>query len=242
MKLHHNIANLLGYELSSIKKHHPTLESHLQILFGLLKIDAVFDVGANKGQYGRMLRKTGYTGTIFSFEPVQSCFQELAAASAADADWHVFNYALGAAETASMDINVMDASEFSSLLQPNAYAKDLYAQKIPVKTTETISVKRLDDIFSTLIGDNKYKGLFLKMDTQGYDLKVLTGATQALNSVVALQSEISVTSLYEGMPDYIESLNTFRQAGFELTGLYPVSRDPSSLRLIELDCVMRRLG
>ena len=62
-----------------------------------------------------------------------------------------------------------------------------------------------------------------------------------LNKVVALQSEISVMPLYEGMPDYIESLNVFRQAGFELTGLYPVSRDPGSLQLIELDCVMRRV-
>lgn len=241
MKLHHSIAQSFGYELSSIKKHHPTLESHLQILFNLLKVDAVLDVGANKGQYGSTLRKMGYKGAIYSFEPVQSCFQELTAASAADADWQVFNYALGA-ETATMDINVMDASEFSSLLQPNAYAKDLYAQKIPIKNTEAIAVKRLDDIFSTLIDDNKYSGLFLKMDTQGYDLKVLAGATQTLNSVVALQSEISVAPLYEGMPDYIESLSTFREAGFELTGLYPVSRDPDSLQLIELDCVMRRLG
>jgi FkbM family methyltransferase len=183
----------------------------------------------------------GYRGAIYSFEPVQSSFQELTVASATDTDWQVFNYAIGA-ETASMDLNVMDASEFSSLLQPNAYAKDLYAEKIPIKNTETTAVKRLDDIFAALIGDNKYTGLFLKMDTQGYDLKVLAGATQVLNSVVALQSEISVAPLYEGMPDYIESLSTFRKAGFELTGLYPVSRDPDSLLLIELDCVMRRLG
>lgn len=241
MKLHHSVAQFFGYELSSIRKHHPTLESHLQILFNLLKIDAVLDVGGNKGQYGNMLRKMGYRGAIYSFEPVQSCFQELMAVSAADAAWQVFNYALGA-ETATMDINVMVASEFSSLLQPNAYAKDLYAQKIPIKNTETIVVKRLDDIFASLIGDNKYNGLFLKMDTQGYDLKVLAGAAQTLNSVVALQSEISVAPLYEGMPDYIESLSAFRKAGFELTGLYPVSRDSNSLQLIELDCVMRRPG
>jgi FkbM family methyltransferase len=241
MKLHHSIAQFFGYELSSIKKHHPTLESHLQMLFNLLKIDAVFDVGANKGQYGSMLRNMGYKGAIYSFEPVPNSFQDLAAVSAADANWQVFNYALGA-EAAVRDINIMDASEFSSLLQPTAYAKDLYVQKIPVKTTETITVKRLDDIFAALIGAHNTSRLFLKMDTQGYDLKVLAGATQTLNRVVALQSEISVTPLYEGMPDYIESLNTFRKAGFELTGLYPVSRDPDSLQLIELDCVMRRPG
>lgn len=241
MNLHHSIAQSFGYELRNIKKHHPTLESHLKILFELLKVEVVLDVGANKGQYGIMLRKIGYSGAIYSFEPVQSSFQKLTMASSADTDWQVFNYALGV-ENAIMDLNVMDASEFSSLLQPNTYGKKLYADKIPIKNTESILVKRLDDIYPALIGNKKRTRLFLKMDTQGYDLKVLAGATKTLNSVVALQSEISVSPLYEGMPDYIESLNAFREAGFELTGLYPVSRNPESLLLIELDCVMRRLG
>ena len=238
MKLHHKIAHFFGYELTNIKKHHPTLESNLQALITLLKIDAVFDVGANKGQYGKMLRQLGYQGLIYSFEPVKSCFQELEMASKADNNWYVFNYALGA-ETADMEINVAAASEFSSLLSPTLDAKDLYAEKIPIKHTETIAVKRLDDVFSTLV-DNTGKKCFLKMDTQGYDLKVLSGASQTLKSFLALQSEISVTPLYDGMPNYIESLKTFRDLNFELTGLYPVSRNPSSLQLIELDCVMRR--
>ena len=102
-------------------------------------------------------------------------------------------------------------------------------------------VKRLDDVFPEIISGKNYTRVFLKMDTQGYDLKVLAGAAKVLEKVVALQSEISVMPLYEGMPDYIESLGTFKKVGFELTGLYPVSRDPESLTIIELDCVMRRL-
>lgn len=200
----------------------------------------VLDVGANKGQYGIMLRHIGYQGKIFSFEPVQSSFRELTRASAADVDWQAFNYALGQ-ETASMDINVTAASEFSSLLQPNKYGKNVYVDKIPVKSKETIQVKRLDDVYPELAGTQKQTRIFLKMDTQGYDLKVLAGATKVLENVIALQSEISVMPLYEGMPDYLESLSAFKKAGFELTGLYPVSRDPESLTIIELDCVMRRL-
>ena len=59
MNLHHRIAQTFGYELRSIRKHHPTLEAHLKILFKLLKIDAVIDIGANKGQYSMILRKIG---------------------------------------------------------------------------------------------------------------------------------------------------------------------------------------
>jgi FkbM family methyltransferase len=191
LNLHHSIAKSFGYELRSIRKHHPTLEAHLKILFKCLKVDAVLDIGANMGQYGIMLRKMGYRGAIYSFEPGQSSFQELSKASASDVDWQILNYALGS-ETAGMDFNITAASEFSSLLQPNAYGKNVYADKIPVKSTETISVKRLDDVLPELISNKKYTRLFLKMDTQGYDLKVLAGATKVLDSVVALQSEISV--------------------------------------------------
>jgi len=39
------------------------------------------------------------------------------------------------------------------------------------------------------------------------------------------------------MPDYKKTIGLLNECGFELTGLYPVSRD-ECLRVIELDCVM----
>ena len=34
-------------------------------------------MGANRGQYGTLLRRVGYTGTIISFEPAQRAFEVL---------------------------------------------------------------------------------------------------------------------------------------------------------------------
>jgi len=48
MKIHHSIAQLFGYELLSLRKHHPTLEYHLKTLLENMAIDVVIDVGANK--------------------------------------------------------------------------------------------------------------------------------------------------------------------------------------------------
>jgi hypothetical protein len=69
---------------------------------------------------------------------------------------------------------------------------------------------------------------------------VLEGAAECLPRIIALQSEISVIPIYDGMPDYITCLQTFREMGFELTGLYPVTRDRDTLVVVEFDCVMQR--
>jgi hypothetical protein len=42
------------------------------------------------------------------------------------------------------------------------------------------------------------------------------------------------------MPDYLTALAQFGKHGFEITGLYPISRDKQTLAVIEYDCVLRR--
>jgi len=78
---------------------------------------------------------------------------------------------------------------------------------------------------------------YLKIDTQGFDIEVLRGAGASLPAVKALQTEASIIGLYKGMPPYMDTLRYLDERGFDITGLYPVSRD-STLRLVEFDCVM----
>jgi hypothetical protein len=44
------------------------------------------------------------------------------------------------------------------------------------------------------------------------------------------------------MPSLTTMLEWLGGFGFELTGVFPVSRDRDHLRLVELDCVLRRAG
>ena len=78
---------------------------------------------------------------------------------------------------------------------------------------------------------------YLKLDTQGFDIEVLQGGRDSLGAVRALQTEASVIGIYKGMPGYVDTIRYLDERGFDITGLYPVSRD-SSLRLVEFDCVM----
>ncbi len=68
-------------------------------------------------------------------------------------------------------------------------------------------------------------------------MEVLQGSRDSLADVRALQTEASVIGIYKGMPGYMDAIRYLDERGFDVTGFYPVSRDPS-LRLIEFDCVM----
>lgn len=240
MRLDHKIADFLGYDLVKTKKN-ILLHRHLRNLFALLEINCVLDVGANYGQYGTMLRDAGYRGRIVSFEPVSASYQRLQQAAAKDGNWDTYNFALGSSER-EQEIHVTAASDFASFLPPSEFSKNTFGEVVAIAKTERVQIKRLDDVFATVTKKQKPAKIHLKMDTQGYDLDVFKGAENSLQNITSIQSELSVLPVYEGMPDYIESLTTYRNAGFEITGMFPVSHDCVTLMVIEFDCVLRRKG
>ncbi len=238
MRLDHKIADFLGYDLVKSKKN-ILLHRHLRNLFALLDIDCVLDVGANYGQYGTMLRDAGYRGRIISFEPVSASYQRLQQTAAKDGNWDTYNFALGSTEQ-QQEIHVTAASDFASFLQPSEFSKNTFGDVVAIAKNERVHIKRLDDVFATIIKKQNQARIHLKMDTQGYDLDVFKGAGNSLQNITSIQSELSVLPVYEGMPDYLESLTTYRNAGFEITGMFPVSHDSATLMVIEFDCVLRR--
>ena len=206
-----------------------------------LDINCVLDVGGNAGQYGLALRSIGYTGHIVSFEPVSAAFHALRAVASHDPKWTAHQWALGA-ETTRATIHVTRATDFSSLLAPTAYSVERFRASAPVEREETVAVRRLDEVLPSVIGHIERPRLFLKIDTQGYDLQVFAGAGGAIDRMLGLQSEVAVVPLYEGAPGMLEALRTYESRGFVLSGLFPVTRDPDTLRILEYDCLMVRCG
>lgn len=241
MKLHKESARLFGFELLHIRKDQPTLDSHLKQLFRLMGIDCVLDVGANQGQYGMMLRKAGYKGRIVSFEPVKATYDILKKRAAGDAEWRLFNCALGA-KAGEQEIHVTRSTVFASFLDPNEFSRRKYPDAMPVEHSETVRIRTLDEVYPEAIAGLKAPKVFLKLDTQGFDLQAFAGGKNTIPTVLGMQTELSIQAIYKDMPDYLQALETYTKAGFVISGLYPVSRDRETLALIELDCVMRRVG
>jgi FkbM family methyltransferase len=204
--------------------------TYLRQLLEQLKIDCVLDVGANVGQFASELRGIGYRGQIVSFEPIASVFAALKGRFANDPQWRGFHMALGSAEQ-SMTITIPKLTVLSSLLEPNVSE--------PGARRETVVVTRLDQVLPGLQRELGVSRVFLKMDTQGYDLEVFRGASGCVDRIQGIQSELSVQPLYKNMPHYLESLQAYELAGFELYNLSVVNRVETG-GLFELNCFMRR--
>jgi FkbM family methyltransferase len=210
----------------------------LRNVFNKLSINCVFDVGANRGQYGSMLREIGYRGEIISFEPVRANFEALKACAARRSPWKCFQYALGAKE-GQAEINVTDEDVFSSFLKPREDSQERFPRN-RVTRSEPVNVRRLDAVFAECVAGIVSPRIYLKIDTQGFDLEVLAGAAGVLLSVLALQTEVSFRPIYHGMPGYQDSLREFQARGFGVVDFMPVMRDSGGLCAIEMDCVMAR--
>lgn len=227
--------NMTGFDIVRLRNSNTSLSTHLMNVFAANGIDCVIDVGANSGQYGAFLRDAGYTGFIVSFEPVRAVFDALAARAKPDGKWICFQSALGE-EREERSMNVYDSTMFSSFLDANAYSKEIW-QSLEGVRPEVVTVARLDDLMPEILSRTKAKNVFLKMDTQGYDRHVFRGAVGSLSHVRALQSELSLIPVYDGMPPPYETLSDFHEQNYFISGMYPINRD-KSLAVIEYDCVL----
>ena len=223
----------IGYDVVRFSGQH-NLRSHLSKCIEEYKINVVIDVGANEGQFGEFIRNIGFSGKIYSFEPVDTAFQKLKLASAEDKNWLIFNFALGSEETESY-INVSEFTSFSSILTLSDYALEHWKNS-RVDHQQKILIKKLDQcLLEGLIPTGER--ILLKMDTQGYDLEVFRGGHSALSDVSVILSELSLIAVYNDMPSYKESLETYEDAGFFVSGFYPITRN-KDLSLNEIDCVL----
>jgi FkbM family methyltransferase len=182
------------------------------------KIDLVFDVGANDGQYATELRAHGYGGRIVSFEPQASAHARLANAASGNPGWTVApRMALGDTE-GEITIHVAGNSLSSSIL--DMLPEHVHAAPGSAYVgSEIVALKRLDGVAGEYL--ENARRVLLKIDTQGYEDRVLTGARGVLQSVIAIQTELSLVPLYSGQPLFDEMRSRIEAMGFVLFAVLP---------------------
>lgn len=204
-----------------------------------LRINCVFDVGGNVGQFGRMLRKSGYRGRIVSFEPLPHLAAQLRRSAAGDPDWHVHQCGLGEeGGTAEMTV-VEGAGTTSSLLEASDFGRQ-WNERLGGVRREQVEIRTIAEVYDAAVADIDEPRPYLKMDTQGFDLPAFRGAGPKVEAFLGMQSECALVPLYDGMARMPEQLAAYEAAGFEVAGMFPVTRDRETLRVIELDVMMVR--
>lgn len=202
-----------------------------------LEINCVLDVGANVGQFVTLLRKSaGYRGHIVSFEPASDTFKLLAARCKDDTKWSGHRWALGR-EQGEFSLNRFSSSDFNSLLSPSEFGSSRHQQLLQPNGTEVVDVRRLDDVFDSVTRHIADPRVFMKIDTQGSDIDVLAGARARLGAILGLQIEVSFHAVYEGLPSFMDVFRDVDAAGFDLAGVFPVTRETDRMRIIEADCL-----
>ena len=196
-------------------------------------ITTVLDVGANVGQFGVDLRRNGYDGKIYSFEPVKKNYDSLILTTKNDSNWHALNLALGE-ESGIAQINVSNNAGLSSSILPMG---ELHKGAFPNSAyvySEEVKISTLRDEFGKLGIDPS--ATLLKMDVQGYEKKVILGGFNLISKIPVCFLESSIAPLYTGEASLLELLKLLDTLGHNLLDVFRGAHDQHG-RLLQVDII-----
>jgi len=221
-----------------LSRWHPSREESFRVL-GLIReldIDTVIDVGANTGQFAHSMLSQGFTGRIHSFEPQAVAHRQLQDHAQGHPSWTVAERCALGESPGELDLHLSQNSYSSSFLPVNPVNLQA-APRTAYVGQERVRVLRLDD-WAQRIGI--CGRLLLKIDTQGFELKVLRGAQGLMPLIHGILVECSLVPLYDGQPLLQEIMDFLRDAHFQVIDILPGLRDPRSGRILGLDLLARR--
>lgn len=227
----------LGYEIKRYSIQNSE-ELQFQAMLDHFGVDTVLDVGANEGQFGLNIRRTGYAGTIISFEPMSDVWNKLKICSENDGRWIVAPRMAIGDYKGNIDINISRNSQSSSILpilpmHTEAIAESVYSD------IEGSQIDTLDNAARAYCAPSSV--VFIKIDTQGYEDKVLDGAASILATARGVQIELSLVHLYEGQKLWGEIMSRLEKMGFRLWSISPVFADPVTGRMLQVDATFYRV-
>lgn len=200
-------------------------------------VNLIFDVGANAGQFGVLLRKIGFDGKIISFEPLSDAREILLNISKNDPLWQIALQTAIGEENGEIEIQIAGNSQSSSVLD----MLDTHVRAAPDSKyigKEKVALRTLDSIAPDYMDSNSIA--FIKIDTQGYETQVMNGAKKLMSQIVGLQVEISLVPLYKGQCLFDEMLKKLKNDGFELWSISTVFSDPNTGQLLQVDATFFR--
>lgn len=231
------LLNRLGIQVTRWPPTQSLAFARRRILTHQPEAKVVVDVGANSGQWARSCRDLGYAGPIYSFEPIPGVYRSLYASSVHDTQWKTFNLALGSSKRERVSLNVTSNEGMSSSFLDMLPAHTTIDPTVSVNGTEEVSMTTLDNWEDSY---RIYGAAYLKCDTQGFEMEVLTGASKFLTRTNWIELETWLVPGYEGAPTFHDLNEFLSELSFTLYALEPGGIDRRSGRCISLDAIWSR--
>ena len=228
-KITKKIFNKVGLNVEQYKKYPELLLHH--------KIELLFDVGANFGQYAMHTRESGYKGKIISFEPLPDAYEKILKNSKNDPLWTIHKRCALGSGISKMEINISQNSQSSSILSMLHSHSSAAPESSYIGKTKT-DVITLDSIFDSYRKNDEK--ILLKIDVQGFESEVLKGLALNLKNIFAVEIELSVVPLYEKQELCNYFFSFFEKNGFTLWSLVPVFQRDETGELLQFDAVFVR--
>jgi FkbM family methyltransferase len=189
-----------------------------QILRRSLK--CIFDVGAHVGQSALAFADAFPVATVYSFEPAIDSFVRLADIAKDHHRIRAINSALGD-YIGEAPFYINKFSQTNSILPTIASTQEFLVvpDQMNLQSIIHVNVMTLDRF---CVDQRITKIDLLKIDTQGYELKVLEGGREFLrqNIIPLIYIEVCFVPYYENQPLFPEVYNYLYALGYRLVGLY----------------------
>ncbi len=203
--------------------------------FHSLSLETVLDVGAYVGRYAETIHALLPDVTIYSFEPLVDCFQELEQRANRIPQLTALNYGLGD-EAGEQTLQRHEFAPSSSLLKMTSIHKEAFpdtAESQPV----TIRLERLDEVAE---GFQLTLPMLVKIDVQGFEDRMLSGGENTIRKASAIIIETSFVPLYEGQPLFNDIHRQLAGWGFLYAGSVAQLRSDTSGEILQEDSLFLR--
>jgi FkbM family methyltransferase len=200
-----------------------------------MEIKTILDIGANTGQFAKRIHEIFPDASLYSFEPIRDCYEELVSNFKGVEKFRAFNLALGN-ETGKLEIHRSEYSPSSSILPMGT----LHKTSFPFtqnEIIEEINVVKLDDLDTEI---EIQAPLLIKLDVQGFEDKVIEGGMKIFNRADIIIIELSVEELYNGQKLFDELYGILKKLGFRYQGNYEQLHHPDDGRVLQMDGIFIR--
>jgi FkbM family methyltransferase len=192
----------------------------------------LIDIGAHRGDFFNQVNKHYNIRKAVLIEPIPHLANYLKGNFKSD-EIHVYNNAVSDKDFESIEFQINEFEETSSILQFKSDLKELANVNTRPAKREILITRTLDSIFAEV----HFKEIdLIKIDVQGVEHLVLNGAKTVLETTKYLWIELSFKPLYIGSSVFNDIYSLMEKFGFILLEISPGHRSPDG-ELLQADAL-----